>query len=130
VLTLVATISPEVRAQNAGSLRGIVTDPSNSLVPGATVVVASNNVARTAVSDGQGRYTLPNLAPGKYTIRADAPGFVTFLRSETEVSNGQATSFDIALLIAAETQQISVNDQSAAALSTDSSSNISAPGAQ
>ena len=95
-------------------------------MPGATVVAAGNGVTRTADSDGQGRYTLPNMPSGKYNIRADAKGFVTFLKSDVDVPAGQASGLDIALQIATEAQQVSVNDQSAAALSTDASSNVSA----
>ena len=66
------------------------------------------------------------MPPGKYNIRADAKGFVTFTRSDVDVPAGQASALDIALQIATEAQQVSVNDQSAAALSMDSSSNVSA----
>ncbi len=53
-------------------------------------------------------------------------GFVTYTKSDVDVPAGQAGALDIALQIAAESQQVSVNDQSAAALSTDASSNVSA----
>src|ERR1035438_1234214 len=102
--------SQEARAQNVGSLRGTVTDPSAAVVPGATVVATGNGVTRTATSDGQGRYTLPNMPPGKYSVRADASGFVTFARPDVDVPAGQANGLDIALQIAAESQQVSVND--------------------
>jgi hypothetical protein len=113
-------------AQSAGSIRGIVTDPSASLVPGATVIATGSGLSRAAKSDGQGRYALANLPAGDYNVRADAPGFVTFLLPKLTVASGQANSFDIALQIAAETQQISVNDQGAGQVSTDASSNVGA----
>jgi hypothetical protein len=62
-------------------------------------------------ADGQGRYTLASMPPGDYNVRADAPGFVTLIQPKLTVGAGQATGFDIALQIAAETQQIQVNDQ-------------------
>jgi hypothetical protein len=124
---LLAGIAPRhALAQNVGTIRGTVTDPSAAVVPGATVIATGNGVTRTANSDGQGRYALPNMPPGKYNIRADAKGFVTFTRSDLDVPAGQASALDIALQIATESQQVSVNDQSAAALSVDSSSNVSA----
>jgi hypothetical protein len=131
VLTLAALalagIAPrKALAQNVGTIRGTVTDPSAAVVPGATVVATGNGVTRTVNSDGQGRYALPNMPPGKYNIRADARGFVTFLKSDVDVPPGQASGLDIALQIATESQQVSVNDQSAAALSVDASSNVSA----
>jgi hypothetical protein len=122
-----AGITPrEAAAQNVGTLRGTVTDPSSAVIPNATVVATGNGVTRTGKSDGQGHYTLPNMPPGKYNIRADASGFVTYTKSDVDVPTGQASALDIALQIATETQQVSVNETSTAALSTDSSSNVSA----
>src|SRR5579863_827222 len=125
-LVLTGIAPREALAQNVGTLRGTVTDPSAAVVPGATVVALGTGVSRTATTDGQGRYTLPNMPPGKYTVRADAKGFVTFIKPDLDVPAGQASALDIALQIEAESQQVSVNDQSAAALSVDSSANVSA----
>ncbi len=124
---LLAVIAPRTAtAQNVGTVRGTVTDPSAAVVPNAKVVATGNGVTRTVNSDGQGRYTLPNMPPGKYNVRADANGFVTFTKPDFDVPAGQASSLDIALQIEAEAAQVSVQDQSAAALSLDSSANVSA----
>jgi hypothetical protein len=123
---LLLSASPAALAQGNGSIRGLVTDPSAAVVPGATVVASSTGVTRTAKSDGQGRYVLPNMPAGRYSLRADAPGFVTFVQPEVSVSSGQANPLDIALQIATESAQVSVVDQSTAALSTDASSNVGA----
>jgi len=124
---MLAGIAPRTaKAQNVGTIRGTVTDPSAAVVPNAKVVATGNGVTRTVTSDGQGRYALPNMPPGKYNIRADATGFVTFTKSDVDVPTGQTSALDIPLQIATESQQVSVNDQSAAALSLDSSSNVSA----
>ena len=114
------------RAQGAGTIRGVVTDPSSAVIPNATVVAAANGVTRTAKSDGQGRYTLNNVPAGTYAIRADATGFVTFTEADVDVSAGQVNSLDIALQIAPETQQVQVTEQSNTQLSTDASANVGA----
>jgi hypothetical protein len=118
-------IALSARAQNAGTLRGTVTDPSASVVQGTSVQVQGNGITRSAKSDAQGKYTLA-LPPGTYSVRADAKGFVTFTSPVVTISNGQATALDIALQIAAETQQVSVSDQAAGQLSVDASSNVGA----
>jgi hypothetical protein len=129
VLTLaalaMAAFAPQAPAQTPGTIRGTVTDPSAAVVPGATVVATGNNVTRSATTDGQGRYTLPNMPPGKYSIRADANGFVTYTQPEYEVPAGQSNSLDISLQLATQAQQVSVSDQGAGTLSTDASSNAS-----
>src|SRR5215813_3315383 len=101
-IVIASTLPHAVKAQNVGSLRGTVTDPSAAVVPGAKVVATGNGVTRNATSNGQGQYTIPNLPPGKYNIRADAPGFVTFLNQNYDVPAGQANNLDIALQIAQE----------------------------
>src|SRR5579871_4286817 len=123
VLSVFAAIS--AYAQGAGTVRGSVTDPSAAVVPGATVQLTGNGVARSAKSDGQGKFTIA-LPPGKYSVRADAKGFVTFLQQELTVGSGQATSLDIALQIASEAQEVSVSDQAAGQVSVDPSSNVGA----
>jgi hypothetical protein len=125
-LVLAGVAPRNAMAQNVGTIRGTVTDPSAAVVPNATVIATGNGVTRTVKSDGQGRYTLPNMPPGKYSLRADASGFVTFTKSDFDVPAGQASPLDIALQIAQEAQQVSVVEESTAALSTDSSSNVSA----
>jgi len=125
VLAMFAGAAQQANAQGAGTLRGTVTDPSSALVPGATVVVTGNGVTRTAKSDGQGHYTIA-MPPGKYAIRADAPGFVTFSAPEVNVNTGQANAFDIALQIATDVQQVQVTDQANTSLSVDASANVGA----
>ncbi len=109
-ITVLAT--PQATAQNAGTIRGSVTDPSAAVIPGATIQIAGNGISRTVKSDAQGRYTLA-LPPGTYAVKADAKGFVTFSQPAFNVSAGQVNPLDIALQIATETQEIQVNDETA-----------------
>ncbi len=126
-LTIACVLQTEAWAQNVGTIRGTVTDPSAAVIPNATVVATGNGVTRSVKSDGQGKYTIANVPPGKYSVRADAAGFVPYITQRLSTFRPrQATSLDIALQIATEAQTVSVNDTSAAALSTDSSSNVSA----
>ncbi len=124
-ILLLPVLSGMAFAQNAGTIRGAVTDPSAALIPGATVQVTGNGVTRSAKSDGQGKYTL-TVPPGTYAVRADAKGFVTFSQPTVTVGAGQPTTLDISLQIATEAQQVSVSDQAAGQLSVDASSNVGA----
>src|SRR5438309_3774403 len=83
----------QVLAQNAGTIRGTVTDPSASLIPGATVQISGNGVARRVKSDWGGKFSL-HLPPGTHAVRADAKGFVTFSQPSLTVSAGQVTPLD------------------------------------
>jgi hypothetical protein len=59
-------------AQNTGSLRGNVTDPSGAAVVNATVSATDNatKAARTAETDVTGSYNFVQLTPGSYTVRS------------------------------------------------------------
>ena len=86
-LTLACILQPNASAQNVGTLRGTVTDPSAAVIPNATVVATGNGLTRSVKTDGQGKYTIPNVPPGKYDVRADAPGFVPSFFSEVEAES-------------------------------------------
>jgi hypothetical protein len=118
-------IAAAALAQNAGTLRGTVTDPSAAVIPGVVVQVTGNGIARSVKSDGQGKYTMA-LPVGTYALRADAKGFVTFTSPTVTVAAGQPAVLDIALQIATEAQQVSVSDTAAGQLSTDASANVGA----
>src|ERR1700678_2481301 len=67
-----------VQAQsNSGSISGTVTDPSGSVVPGATVTVENpvSGYVRTVKTDGAGRFQFSNLPLNPYHLAASATGF-------------------------------------------------------
>ncbi len=59
------------------SLNGTVTDPTGAVIPGATLTLvnAQTGAQREATSDAQGRYAMPQMAPGKYKLSAKTSGF-------------------------------------------------------
>jgi hypothetical protein len=125
LLLLAALTTQPMRAHNVGTVRGSVTDPSAAFIPNVTVQITGNGVARSVKSDGQGRFTV-TVPPGKYAVRADAPGFVTFSQPELTVSAGQVSPVDIALQIAAEAQQVQVQEDAAGQVTVDPSQNVGA----
>ncbi|HXJ41023.1 MAG TPA: carboxypeptidase regulatory-like domain-containing protein, partial [Bryobacteraceae bacterium] len=122
---LMALAALSIHAQNVGTVRGSVTDPSASLIPGASIQIMGNGVTRSAKTDGQGKYTV-TIPPGAYAVRADAKGFTTFMQQTLNVPAGQVTALDIALQVAAEAVQVNVADEAAGAVSTDPSQNVGA----
>ncbi len=57
----------------SADITGVVTDPSGSPVPGATVFLVGG-VARTAATNAAGRYRFKSPPRGSYTLLAAAPG--------------------------------------------------------
>jgi hypothetical protein len=65
------------------SITGVVRDTSGAVLPGATVEAASPALiegARSAVSDGQGVFTIVDLRPGPYVVTFTLAGFRTLRR--------------------------------------------------
>jgi hypothetical protein len=82
ILALAAlSVAPAiVFAQSTATLSGTVKDPSGAVLPGAQVVIRNlgTGAERTLVSDGEGQYVAPSLAPGDYSVRVTANGFSTY----------------------------------------------------
>lgn len=73
----ISLISGTVWGQASTSLRGTITDPSGSTIPGAQVVLASSEskTERTATTGEQGEYQFLFVPPGTYTLTVTAKGF-------------------------------------------------------
>src|SRR6267154_5915748 len=77
VLVLALSAVP-ARAQERASIVGLVQDASGAVMPGVTVEASSPALieqVRSAVSDGNGRYSIIDLRPGTYTVTFSLPGF-------------------------------------------------------
>ncbi len=110
IATALAVFRPAL-AQTAatGTLRGQVTDPSGAVVTSATVaVVQSGGQPHSATTGRNGAYEISGLAPGKYTVTANAQGFAVFVQDNVDVPAGQAAQFNIALDINVEQQKVNV----------------------
>ncbi|HVV47904.1 MAG TPA: carboxypeptidase-like regulatory domain-containing protein, partial [Bryobacteraceae bacterium] len=74
---ILGLLCPLALLAQTSTLQGIVTDPSGAPVPEASVsaVLDSTGATRTVLSGGNGRYRLPALPVGVYTIRCEKAGF-------------------------------------------------------
>ena len=93
----------------AGTLRGQVIDPSGAVVANAAVaVLVSGGQTHSATTNRSGNYEIGNLAPGKYTVTANAQGFAVFVQNDVDVAAGQVAQFNIALDINVEKEKVNV----------------------
>src|SRR5216684_420705 len=104
--------SPAPSSTTTGTLRGQVTDPSGAVVTNATVaVLVSGGPTHSATTNRSGNYEIGNLAPGTYTVTADAQGFAVFVQNDVEVAAGQVAQFNIALDINVEKEKVNVQEE-------------------
>ena len=98
--------SQEFRA----SLSGRVTDPSGAAISAANIAVRSNATGDTlqAVTDEDGRYQIPFLNPGEYTVTAEKSGFQKSIQQGLSLQVAERSTLDIRLTIGEVNQVLTV----------------------
>ena len=95
------------------AINGTVTTVREDVVPAATVVVESRELAvrRTATTDGEGFFVVPNLPVGVYRVTVEAEGFSAVVQENVKLDVGNTFSMTVRLNVAgvAETVQVSEN---------------------
>jgi Carboxypeptidase regulatory-like domain len=113
LLSLLIVLSPlAARAQEGPSISGVVKDAQGSVIPGVTVEAASPVLiekARTSVTDGTGRYVIPALRPGTYTITFTLSGFATVRREGIQLTGTGVTTVDADMRVGDVTETITVS---------------------
>ncbi len=79
-----------------GSVVGTVVDMELVPIPGAFVVLAAEGPERAARTDDAGRYTINDIAPGRWPLQVSGLGWETVLAS-AEVVAGAVTTVDFQL---------------------------------
>ena len=87
--------------QNRGALRGVITDELGAVIVGANVTLTdATGVQKKTTTNSEGVYNYAGLAPGKYSLQANATGFAP---SESKVDVTAARqSVDLTLKVTIE----------------------------
>lgn len=114
LLRFLACLSLAISAygqSNSGNIQGTVTDPSGAAVVGAKVTSRNLDTGVIASGDttGAGLYSLPNLAPGNYSVAVEAAGMKKVTQEGVSVRTGSTVSLDIKMQLGAVTENVTVN---------------------
>ncbi len=97
----------------SSSITGVVTDPSGSVVTGATVT--AKDVARgttySTTTNESGVYSYPRLMPGSYEIKVESKGFKTLIRTGVDIVVNQRARVDVTLEVGAVTESVQVTGE-------------------
>lgn len=92
--SLTPTPTPTIAAY--GTITGTIYSSTGKVVSGAKITLRVNNKNTTYTSDAQGKYTIPNLPPGKYSITYVAAGY-SQQKTTATVTAGQTLVIDVTL---------------------------------
>jgi hypothetical protein len=127
VLLFFIALTPMVAAaqQTGATVRGVVADPENAVIPGATVTFTpASGKALITQSESDGTYVLRNVPAGTYSVTVTMQGFASFVKMGVRITAGQALTLDAHLAIQEQKQEVNVT-ASAAQVSVDADSNAS-----
>jgi len=102
----------------ADTISGTVKDPSGAVVAGARIEITGGDLTKAIVvtADGGGKFSSPDLKPGKYTIRVTSKGFEP---EGKEVELQGTAELQISLTIEAQQTSVTVSGKGAAFANSD-----------
>ena len=126
VAALFLSVNTNLSAQSliSGDVAGTVTDPSQAVIPNATVTLKSveTGIIQATVTNSSGAYRFTLLKPGHYEVSVGHLGFAPLTRTVT-VAVGQATTADLNLKLAGASATVEVSSE--ASMVNSENSNVS-----
>ena len=115
LVVAVAVLSAQALGQGetTSAIVGEVKDVTNAVVTRATVTIANRETGlkRSARTDDAGRFNFPQLKPGTYSVKAEAPGFESQQNDNVVSGLGQKQTVDFTLKIARSSEVVEVNSE-------------------
>ena len=104
---------PSAAQETRGSIEGVVRDATGAILPGATVEAKSAaGGTLTSVTDNNGVYRFPVVAPGRYEVTATLAGFSQPRSAPVDVLVGQVMKVDVSMSLAGVTETVQVLSES------------------
>ncbi|MBM3797848.1 MAG: TonB-dependent receptor, partial [Acidobacteria bacterium] len=115
ITSLLLVFSAALAQEYRSTVSGRVTDPSGSAVVAAKMLLVERNTgARSETESGaDGGYSLPFLAPGPYTLSAEANGFKKYIQEGLNVGTNQRIALDLALQLGNVVESVTVSADAA-----------------
>src|SRR5258708_7581884 len=104
------TISANAQGATSATITGQVVDQQGAVI--ANAKVTATNVATSAPHStnpaSSGNYTIPDLPPGTYDVKVEAPKFAPGLTKGIELSVGESRDLGFKLVVAGSTESVEV----------------------
>lgn len=98
-----------------GTLTGLVTDPSDAVIPGATVTAVDLSTGQEyrALTDDSGSFTITNLPNGFYRVSVETAGFAKFTSDRVQINVAQTARVIAKLQVAQIGSEVLVSAEQA-----------------
>src|SRR4051794_35356497 len=106
----VAAYTGGLFAQSLTSLNGVATDSTGGVVGKVSIELVSKgtDARRTTVTDPQGRYSFPQIAPGAYRLEGKASGFKAVVLDDLLLQVNTPATVNLTLQVGAVSESVSV----------------------
>jgi hypothetical protein len=103
-------VQPMAAQEYRATVRGVITDPTHAVVPGAKVTLRNINTAVEKVmeADPSGFYIFSFVIPGSYNVTVEAPGFQKYVQADVPVPLTGDVTVNAVLTLGAVTQTVEV----------------------
>jgi hypothetical protein len=100
-----------LHAQTSSTINGAVRDQAGAVIRGAKVTARSleTNLTRATTTDGEGRYSFPDLRVGEYEVRAEQSGFRADVRT-IKLTIGEIAEVNLDLQASGANVNVEVTD--------------------
>src|SRR5262249_21486646 len=111
---VLSAVPASAQVRITGGISGIVADPSEALVPGATVQLTDEGtgITQETVTNSAGAFQFPNLSSGTYTVTVTLAGFQTAVYTKVAVEASRTTDLRIKLSVGAASETVTVSGAS------------------
>ncbi len=108
------SLATSARAQVVGAtLSGIVSDQSGGVIPQVSISIknTATDITRTTTTSAAGFYSVPNLIPGTYEIKAEAKGFSSEVQTGVTLTVGEQQVLNFTLRVGQASQTVVVTTE-------------------
>src|SRR5436190_1291876 len=105
-----------------GTLTGVVTDPSQSVVPGAKISLTdtASGSTRDTVTNAEGYFSFSSVPVGSYSLNVEAANFESYKAQDVRLGGGERRNLNVTLKVGSTSETVEVNAEDTAIVAIDS----------